>query len=991
MTAPALSGVFTIPAGGGFLDDLAAGLAAVYPPEVLATAKVYLPTRRACRDLTEAFLALPGDAGLLPTAYPLGDVDADDLIFMALEPALGDLEATLDLAPAVSPLRRTLMLARLAQAKHAAEQAAAGEPGALPLAAAVRLAAALGRFLDELAIERADVAAIEAIDAGRYAEHWRRVLTFLEVVLTHWPAMLAAEGRQDPTARREALLKAQAAAWRAAPPTAPVIIAGSTGALASTRELMAAVLAAPAGAVVLPGFDAEVEKEELTAILAAPSHPQHAMAFALDDLGVATADVAMWPAADPTRGAARRNFVDEALRPAARVAAWGGLADGAFEDARAGLLRVDAPNEDAEARVIALYLRAHATETARLACVTPDRNLARRVAAELRRWDIEADDSAGRPLGETAVGAYLSLIARAFRPGAGAVDFLALLKHPLAAGGMARPRFRRRARALEAEVWREEKAQPHGRSFEAISAYLAAENRPLLAAFADTVAEAATPLTALNDAGPTDLATLLTAHIHVAETLAASHRETGAERLWRGADGEAAADLLADALDAADASPGLTTLDYADAFDALLSDVAVRPRRAAAPQVAILGVLEARLSRFDAVALGGLDEGVWPRPPAADPWFSRAMRSEIGLSDPDRRTGLSAHDFAQHLATENVLLTRSRRRDGAPTKPSRWLARLDAALAAAGGKSLTDGGERYLDMAGRLDPTLPTPEEQELAPRPPVAARPRTLSVTAVKTLRDDPYQTYARFILGLRPLAQLDPPPSPADRGKIVHAAFESFLRAWPNDLPADIAAELEAAGAEAFKRYMADPAIAAFWRPAFSRAARWAAAAERARRAELGVAEVHAELDGRAAFAAPAGPFYVQARADRVDRLISGDVAIVDIKTGAPPSKRALEQADEPQLPLEAAIARHGAFGDLAGRSTAELAIWRMGGQSDGLAVAIDGAKVAAAADTAWEGAQRLIAGFDDEETPYLSEPRGPVGYSDYRALARQSEDVE
>lgn len=984
MTHAPLAGVFTIPVGRSFLDDLAAGLAAAYPPETLARTRVYLPTRRACRDLTAAFLNLPGGAGLLPTAQPLGDADVDSLAFVAVEPALSTVEAALDLPPALPPTERTFELAKLAQAKHRAEYATD-----LPLAAAIRLAAALGRFLDELAIEEVDGAAIAEIDAGQFAAHWQKVLTFLEIVLTSWPAHLAVTDRLDPAARREALLKAQAAAWAGVPADAPVIVAGSTGAQPSTRALMRAVLASPSGAVVLPGFEPATEEGDAKAIRAAAGHPQHVMLHTMKGLDRQPADVAVWPASPVDAAAARRRLIREAMRPARTAGAWGDLPAGALADARSGLQRVDAPTEDMEARVIAVFLREQVEDNARVALVTPDRTLARRVAAELRRWDIEADDSGGRPLGETAVGAFLRLVARAFRPGAGAVDILALLKHPLAAGGMSRPRFRRRARALEIRVWRNDVLQRQVADL-ADAARLLAKDTPPLAAFADRVARLATPLTDLAASARTPLEALLAAHIETAEALAATDGDAGPERLWRGADGEAAAVLLAELLEAAPASPDLALEDYPDAFDALLDGAVVRPRPGNGA-VAILGALEARLGRFDAVALGGLDEGVWPRPPAPDPWLSRAMRAEVGLSDPERRIGLSAHDFVQHLGAPAVLLTRSGRRDGAPTKPSRWLARLEAAFAAAGAEPLGRGDVTYLEWARRLDPDLPACEIPEPAFCPPVRARPRRLSVTRIKTLQTDPYAVYARYVLGLQALQPLDPPPSPADRGRIVHAAFEQFLRDWPERLPDDIAAELARAADTAFAGYMHDAAIAAFWRPAFDRAARWAAVEERARRAALAVAHVHVELKGGAEFPAPGGPFRLEARADRIDRLVSGNLAILDIKTGAEPPKVAMKDGREPQMPLEAAIALHGAFGDLAGRATTELAIWRVGGQGDGKVVDLDAAETETAAEDAWAGLQRLIAAFDDPDTPYLSEPGGLSGFSDYRALARRSDQVE
>lgn len=987
MSPAARVGVYAIPAGRGFLRDLARGLADAYPPEILATARIYLPTRRACRSLVEAFLELPGSAGLLPVAHPLGDVDGDDMAFLAGDPALAAVEAMADLPPAIQPLRRAFLLATLARAKSAA----AGD-APTPLAAGLRLADALGRFLDELAIERVDPQAIRNIDAGIYAAHWGEVLAFLEIVLETWPNLLAEIGQTDAVARREALLDAQAALWSAQPPDAPLIVAGSTGAQTATRALMRAALQAPRGAIVLPGFDPSLPEDALAAIREAPTHPLHAMATTLASLGVAASDVEIWPGADPTQGADGRRLADEALRPAATIASWDALQPGDFGEAPRNLIRVDAPNEDMEARAIAIFLReAIETPETRAALVTPDRALALRVAAELRRWGVEADDSGGQPLSETAVGAYLRLATRAFSSGAGAVDRLAFLKHPFAAGGRTRLAFRVRARALEARVWRDRDLQRFQSDFTGAAEMLKDAGDASLARFAADCAERGAPFATLAREPDASMADLLRAHIELAEAFAATDAMAGADILWRDFDGEAAADLLANALTAADAAPPLSAGEYADAFDALLAGAAVRRPPSADRRVAILGVLEARLQGFDAVALGGLDEGVWPRQPPADPWFSRAMRREVGLSDPDRRIGLSAHDFAQHLASPSVLLSRSLKRDGAPTKPSRWLARLDAALAATGARPLAENGAPYLRLAEALDPTLDEIVIPDPAPRPPVAARPRQLPVTRIKTLRDDPYSVYARDILRLRPLQPLDPPPTAADRGTIVHDAFERFLNDWPDSLPDDVEAALAAAGEAAFAAFPSGAAIDAFWRPAFQRAAAWAAEAEPARRARLGVRRVAAEVKGEALLDAPGGVFTLQARADRVDLLADGSVAIVDVKTGAPPSMATLKDAREPQLPLEAAIVGHGKFGDHAGVAVRELAIWKVGAQSEPKIVAIADADVQKAQDLAWDGLAKLIGAFDSQTTPYLSEPDVRGRFNDYRGLARRFEDLE
>lgn len=1006
-----ISGIYTIPAGDDFLRALARGLSASMPSETIAEARIYLPTRRACRELTHAFLDVQPGAGMLPVSAPLGDIDTDDLAFTPDGPLDSAAAAALELPPALAGTRRTLMLARLAQAKEAAEHGAA-----MPLPAALRLGRELGRFLDDLAIDRVDPAKILDIRADEYAEHWQRVLTFLEIVLNAWPKELEAIDRIDPAARREALISAQAAAWRATPPAAPTIIAGSTGAQPGTRDLMAALLAGPNGAVILPGFDNTLDENGFDHIRDASGHPLHAMATALHELGFGPGDVQNWPGAtayDPRAG-----LVREAMRPASEAESWAEIASGEFAQAVQNLQRVDAATQDEEARAAAIYLREqlHLNTikggTPRIALVTPDRGLARRTAAELRRWGIEADDSAGQPLGETPLGAYLRLTARAFRPNAGTADLLAFLKHPLAAGGMDRSKFRQSARALELMVWRNSHLQRQARSLEDTAKVLRTEKQEKtdkpekidkheeLAVFCEQVAEAASPLAEALESGDT-LRAMLEAHIRVAEAFAATADETGPARLWQGDTGEAAAALLAETLDAADASPPLSGGDYPESFDALIEGAAVRNNRTTGSPVQIMGVLEARLTAFDAVVLGGLDEGIWPRPPAADPWFSRGMRREIGLSDPDKRVGLSAHDFARLLHGPNVLLTRSRIRDSAPTKPSRWLVRLDAVLAADGASgSLLDGQDRYRFLADALDPSVESPPIAPPAPCPPVTARPRRLSATEIERLILDPYAIYARHILELRRLSDLDPSPTPADRGQIVHAALERFLLDHPKKLPADILAALLDAGAKAFEAYADHAEAQAFWRPTFERSARWAAEQEREHRRAFETDYAHAELTGDAEFSAPFAPFKLAARADRIDRSRSNTLGIIDYKTGVPPSKTAIKNADAPQLPLEAAIAKHGAFKDhenqtLAGLGTELLAIWHLAGRDGGKVTAVDGEDAAAAMEIAWNGVQRLIAAFDNPETPYLSEPRAAFGeapgYSDYRALARLASEVE
>src|SRR5262249_21326529 len=85
-----------------------------------------------------------------------------------------------------------------------------------------------------------------------------------------------------------------------------------------------------------------------------------------------------------------------------------------------------------EARAIALAMRETLEQPDRTAAlVTPDRGLARRVAAELGRWRIAVDDSAGLPVLETLPARFVRLLLETAQSDFAPIPLLGLLKHPL--------------------------------------------------------------------------------------------------------------------------------------------------------------------------------------------------------------------------------------------------------------------------------------------------------------------------------------------------------------------------------------------------------------------------------------------------------------------------------------------------------------------------------------------------------------------------------
>lgn len=995
--------VFNIPADHPFADALARGVLdrAAGDPAALARYLILLPTRRACRAVREAFLRESGGrAILLPRLQPIGDIDEDALSFdPADEPILAE---AADLPPAVPELRRRLLLMRSILAPGidiTADQAA-------------WLAAALGHLLDQVQTERLDFARLKDIVPAELATHWQATLDYLDVLTAVWPDILAAEGALDPAERRDLLLTARARAWQAAPPDTPVIGAGSTGSIPATAELLRTVARLPQGSVVLPGLDTALDDDGWQKVADAPDHPQHGLSRLLDRIGVSRADVRTWPGCERPANAfsdVRSAFLSEAFRPAETTGRWRETALGsdAVRMALADMTYVECPGPREEAGVVALALREALESPGRTAAlVTADRDLARRVAAALGRWGVEVDDSAGTPLIATPPGSFLTLTAALVADGVAPVSFLAALKHPLAAAGLTPSALRAAVRRLERGLLRGPRPRPGLDGLRDRLARLRGrvrdeEEQAALAgaaALIDRLAPIVAPFAeAMSQPGAT-VADLLRLHISMAEALAAADGGEGRARLWAEDAGEAVANFVAELAEASADFPPIQPRSYPALIEALMSGRVVRPRFGTHPRLAILGPLEARLQRYDVTVLGGLNEGGWPPIPEADPWMSRPMRAAFGLSPLERRIGLAAHDFVQAASGPRVILTRATRVEGTPTVPSRWLLRIEALLKRLGlietegaGRTVPWKDRQWLDWLAALDrPGAPVPARRP-DPSPPVEARPRKLWITQIGTLMRNPYAIYAREVLGLTALDPIDAPLGAADRGQIVHQALHGFIRALPaGPLPEDALDRLLQHGADAFTDIFDNDELRAFWWPRIERLAAWFVEAERSRRGRI--VEAHPEVRGSIVIDAPRGPVTLSGRADRIDRLDDGSLAIIDYKTGTPPTAKAVAGGLEPQLPLEAAMAACGGFGpDLTGE-TSELAFWHLTGRRVPGAIrdAIGANDLSVVVQTTREGVERLIAHFDDPAARYPAVPRpsAPPAFDDYAHLSRQKE---
>lgn len=972
--------IYTVPAGVSFVETLARGILSMAgdDPLELAQIQVLLPTRRACRSLREAFLKITeGRPLLLPRMQPIGDVDEEELSLL-----LSGMEDDLSLPPAISPLRRQFMLARLISGLGTHSRG---------LEQDMALAAALGRLMDQVYTEDLDLKDLaHVVDRERFSEHWQISLDFLSILSEHWPRILAENNVMDGADRRNRLIKKLAAHWATNPPQHKVIAAGSTGSIPATAELLKVVATMRHGCIVLPGLDQildDVSWESLE-----QTHPQITLKHLLDDvLNVERKDVKAWPYdyGDHVPSPAIARLTSEIMRPAATAQKWQSLKDEKFlqsNDIQAELY--DCANPQEEALVVALAMREALQEPRKTAAlVTPDRRLARRVAMACRRWGIEIDDSAGQPLAQTPVGVYLRLCVQAVISDLKPVSLLSFCKHGLCQPSQAQ-HWRDDVRMLDRQILR---GPAFRGGMDTLYAKLAEIEKikadmPQSKSALDLIAQNFAPLLALKEKGKTHpFAVWCEAHITVATAFSSD------DILWHGQAGESASAFLSELRDESHLLPDVTLPQYLAILEQAMSPIAVRPSYGLHPRLMILGQLEARLVEADVMILSGLNENTWPPDIGVDPWMSRPMRKRFKLPPLERGIALSAHDFAQAFGAQKVVMTRSVRVDGTPTVPSRWLQRLDTVLKASGLEPSDIRKGKLLSYARHIDHTDEFSPVERPAPTPPIDVRPRKLSVTQIETWMQDPYSIYAKHILRLRKLDPLEQDMDAALRGTLVHAVLDRFVSAHMDDIPphADRAfltitqEELIAAGVE--------EDVLSLWQPRLAKVGDWIIAKEKNWRGQFKPKQL--EATGCHTLSTGTHDFTLTARADRIDLSHDGNhAAIIDYKSGGQYSGTKMKDGYYPQLPLEALILENGGFENIKPLPVTALTYWvvnggKDGGQEQGLSKPAD---IDLAKDNAREGLTALVERFNQQTTPYYSLPRPEFAprFNDYEHLARVRE---
>jgi ATP-dependent helicase/nuclease subunit B len=595
----------------------------------------------------------------------------------------------------------------------------------------------------------------------------------------------------------------------------------------------------------------------------------------------------------------------------------------------------------------------------------------------------------------TPAASFLLLVARWAADPADPVALLSVLKHPRARVGLDPADLRQRVSDMEIRALSGPRLDADLASLaQRLSQGGAGQGAEALAReLADLHHRLSPPLLQRRMTGPDGCEGLS----RMAMALAAGPGDPEGANLYAGRSGDLAARFLEQLAGLIEAMGGLDSARFADLAEATAMGVQAPPDKPEHPRIAIWGPLEARLQRRDRMILASLNEGAWPRLPPAESFLNRRLRREAGLPDPDERVGLSAHDFAQLASAPDLILLRARRVDDKPAVASRWLWRLRTL--AAGGLGDSAAAEAVLRPSPGQDPlawadALRTPPRTEglkpPAPKPPVHLRRLgKLSPSRVGRLIRDPYADFATVVLRLEPRLRPGAPFDAASRGRALHTALERFMAA-----PGATAEELDHLIRTGLIAAGGSPEAIELERPL------WQAAARAYLNWTLGRQErvVRTVTEAKAAITLPVDgdPFVLEARADRIDLLVDGTLAIIDYKSGQPKRAPQVQSGLEPQLALEAAIAARAPFGAIGPAPASELIYYRIAASAaldeerNGQSLAFKDATTPEVAEAALDGLVRLVRGFRDPAHPYLSRPRVEFVWSasDYDRLARREE---
>jgi ATP-dependent helicase/nuclease subunit B len=869
-----LTNIFNIQSSHNFLFTLSKWILQQYQdPFYLSNITLLLPSRRACREIKRHFLInAKNEAIILPRILAIGDVDYDQ--FYSLDDVFiknNKIDYQLRL---IEEIRDWNFKTGLFGKK-------------ISTASLAEIADNLQMFLDQVEKEGLNLEKLFEIDDSNLASHKQQILQFLQYFGGVWQNILAKDGLLSAAKIRNLTIKNYKDNLEKNGSKYPIIVAGSTGSVTQTAELLKTISSLENGTLVLFGLDKNLDEKVWQQI--DENHPQFMLKKLLDKIGIQKKDVieikdakkdgdfveklcslAMLPAqfSDEWKVSEKHENIIRASQDKKY------LKDNNLENNRLGICLLEAENEFDEAKIISLLFRktlAKKEKTAAL--ISNDKNFIQLVKANLLAWQIEIDDSASSNLAECELVNYLFLISQ-FAYNANdkfsVVDLLAILKHHLTVLD------KEHLSVLEKNIFRN---IVKFNGFEDLLFKLQINNN--LFGFVQKTADIFQPLINEFKKDQIDFIKILKLHFDCFINMAKTTTDTdGIEEFL-----EFYQELLA-----TKNSFTLEPQSYNQILRHFLKNYQFRKSGQFHPRLHILSTIEARLMNYDLVIVAGLCEGEFPSK-VSDDWLGNKIRTEFGLESSAKQNGIAAYDFCNYLGNKEVILTYPTNKNNAPTIKSRFLLKLETVLEINGWQSWLKDSEQYLQLLN-LD-FYKQSNIQRSNPKP--KHKLERFSATDISKWLKNPYYIYAKRILQLKSLKEIEQEASFAEFGNFIHKVLEEFIKNYPN-------INLQNYGRQIFSEYFPDQFSHLLWWSRFENIANWFEKQEIELRTKL--KESFVEVEAQAII----NDVILTTKVDRVNFYLDGSFEIIDYKTGTLPTTKDVKSGLEPQLAVEAIILSNG-----------------------------------------------------------------------------------
>ncbi len=825
-------------------------------------------------------------------------------------------------------------------------------------AALAEIADNLQGFLDEVEKEGLDLEGLLAVDDGELASHKQQILQFLQYFGSVWQNVLVKDGLASAAKNRNLMLKNYSDDLLVNGSKYPIIAAGSTGSVIAAAELLKTIAWLENGRVVLFGLDKDLNEEIWQKIV--ENHPQFMLKKLLERMEVSRRDVV-----EIANVKQSDDLVVNLCSLAALPAEFIFDKQLAVKDQVNSITKIETENEFDEAKIIALLFRqALETKGKTAALISNDKNLIELVRVNLLAWQVEIDDSASSNLAESELVNYLFLISEFAKNDFSAVNLLAVLKHSLT-------NFNSEfLRVLEMGVFRDVV-----KFFGFDDLILWVENNDDLVVWLVEIAEIFKPLIGEFEKEEVDFVKMVGVHFDCFEKLIHTHfhpRESGDDKAG---GGEEFLEFYQE-ISATKSNFSLEPQSYNQLLKNLLKNYQFRKSGQFHPRLHILSTMEARLMSYDLTIVVGLCEGEFPAK-VSDDWLGNKIRAEFGLSSGAKKIGISAYDFCNYLANKEVVLLYPKNQNNAPTIKSRFLLKLETVLKLNGWESWLKNGQQYLQLLVLDDKKRVNISRANPKPKHNL----QKISATDISKWLRNPYYIYAKRILQLKPLQQIEQDASFREFGNFVHKALEEFVKNYPQ-------IDLKDYGEKIFANYFPDPTSRLLWWAKFENIVKWFLKQEEELRNNSQVnflasfVEIEAEITIK--------DIILTTKIDRINLYRDGSFEIIDYKTGALPQAKEIKSGLEPQLAVEALILTKGKIkncSEIKLEKISNLQYQNLKGRDQNEVKDLaDIDKLIAAAD---DGILRLLEIFVDQNIGYICCPNIDIyKEDDYWHLGRVGE---